>query len=301
MSAGLPQEWQQWFYENLARGCQPTQLFETLSAHGFAHQLQQALTDAGQHFPHLRDQFEQMRTWLHPIDQAPNRAPAALPIIIAPHLFAQDQHTVEVAGHQIRLTVQLHSPAILCFEHFLTDQECEALIALAEDSGQISRSTVVQDHDGLLTVDHRRSSEQAWFARGQTPLLADIEARIAEVLRYPAERGEGLQVLRYRDGGEYRPHFDFFDPKLGGSAKHLAVGGQRVATLIMYLSEVEQGGATAFPEVGLTVRPKRGSAVLFANLTPDQQVDRRTLHAGLPVLSGCKYIATKWLREQVYG
>jgi prolyl 4-hydroxylase len=69
----------------------------------------------------------------------------------------------------------------------------------------------------------------------------------------------------------------------------------------MYLSEVEQGGATAFPEVGLTVRPKRGSAVLFANLTPDQQVDRRTLHAGLPVLSGCKYIATKWLREQVYG
>ena len=143
MSAGLPQEWQQWFYENLARGCQPTQLFETLSAHGFAHQLQQALTDAGQHFPHLRDQFEQMRTWLHPIDQAPNQAPAALPIIIAPHLFAQDQHTVEVAGHQIRLTVQLHSPAILCFEHFLTDQECEALITLAENSGQISRCKIM--------------------------------------------------------------------------------------------------------------------------------------------------------------
>lgn len=301
MSAGLPQEWQQWFYENLARGCQPTQLFDTLSAHGFARELHQALTDAGQHFPHLHTQFEQMRTWLTPTDDAPVGAPATPPMVIAPHLFAQDQHSIDVVGHQVRLTVQLCSPAIVCFEHFLTDQECEALIALAEDSGQISRSTVVQEHDGVLTVDHRRSSEQAWFTRGQTPLITQIETRIAEVLRYPATHGEGLQVLRYRDGGEYRPHFDFFDPKLGGSAKHLAVGGQRVATLIMYLSDVAQGGATAFPEVGLTVRPKRGSALLFANLTPDRQVDRRTLHAGLPVLSGCKYIATKWLREQVYG
>jgi hypothetical protein len=90
MSAGLPQEWQQWFYENLARGCQPTQLFETLSAHGFAHQLQQALTDAGQHFPHLRDQFEQMRTWLHPIDQAPTkhqrRCRSSLPHICLPKI-----------------------------------------------------------------------------------------------------------------------------------------------------------------------------------------------------------------------
>jgi prolyl 4-hydroxylase len=301
MSAGLPQEWQQWFYENLARGCQPAQLFDTLSANGFAADLQHALTEASQHFPHLRDQFEQMRTWLTPTNDAPVGVPATPPMVIAPHLFEQAQHSIDVAGHQVRLTVQLRSPAIVCFDDFLTDPECEALISLAEDSGQISRSTVVQDHDGVLTVDHRRSSEQAWFARGQTPLIAQIEARIADVLRYPATHGEGLQVLRYRDGGEYRPHFDFFDPKLGGSAKHLAVGGQRVATLILYLSDVAQGGATAFPDIGLTVRPKRGSALLFANLTPDRQVDRRTLHAGLPVLSGCKYIATKWLREQVYG
>ena len=276
----LPPDWQSWLAENLARGCNPQQLLDTLAAHGFAWQ--SLLHDAG-------------------LSTVSLPAQSNTPSSLAAHLFDSDQHQFDCDGHLLRLTAQLKQPQVLCFENFLTDQECAALIELAERSPAFARSTVVSEQDGSFTHDNRRSSHHAWFARGADPVIARIEQRVATVLAWPVDHAEGLQVLRYGVGAEYRPHFDFFDPKQAGSRQHIATGGQRVGTLIMYLSEVAAGGATDFPEAGFTLRPKKGAAVFFANLYADGQPNYATLHAGLPVVSGVKYIATKWLRERVYA
>ena len=117
----------------------------------------------------------------------------------------------------------------------------------------------------------------------------------------PVENGEGLQILHYRKGGEYRPHFDYFPPEDPGSQAHLKRGGQRVSTMVIYLSAVEDGGGTNFPEIGLTGIPKKGSAVYFEYCNQDGAIDPLTLHAGMPVLAGEKWIATKWVRQFKYG
>jgi len=85
-----------------------------------------------------------------------------------------------------------------------------------------------------------------FFERGEAPLVAAIEQRIAELLCWPVENGEGLQILRYRPGAEYRPHHDYFDPQHAGTARILERGGQRVGTLVVYLNTPQGGGATTF-------------------------------------------------------
>jgi prolyl 4-hydroxylase len=143
-----------------------------------------------------------------------------------------------------------------------------------------------------------RSSQGMFFERSETPLIAAIEARIAKLLQWPATHGENLQILRYPPGAQYLPHYDYFDPDQPGTAELLKRGGQRVATLIIYLGEPEGGGATVFPDIDLSIAPKRGNAVFFSYAAPD--ASSMTLHGGAPVIAGEKWIATKWLRQSVF-
>jgi prolyl 4-hydroxylase len=147
-------------------------------------------------------------------------------------------------------------------------------------------------------VIHDRSSEGTYFMRGENPLVTRIERRLAELSSYPVENGEGLQILHYGVGGEYKPHFDFFEPEYAGSAGHLENGGQRVSTTILYLNDVEVGGETIFPEISLLVSARKGAAVYFSYYDAGGVPDRLTLHGGTPVRSGEKWIATKWVRER---
>jgi len=135
-----------------------------------------------------------------------------------------------------------------------------------------------------------------FFQRGEFPLVARLEERIAALVDWPVENGEGLQVLRYRPGAEYKPHYDYFDPAQPSSAAILARGGQRLASLVMYLNTPVRGGATTVPDVALDVMPVRGNAVFFSYDRPHP--DTRSLHGGAPVEEGEKWVATKWLRER---
>jgi prolyl 4-hydroxylase len=112
--------------------------------------------------------------------------------------------------------------------------------------------------------------------------------------------GEGIQILNYAGGGEYRPHFDYFPDNTGGRV-HTAKGGQRTITVIMYLNDVKAGGATVLPDIKLSVYPKKGSALYFSYVNSKGQVDPLTLHGGSSVVEGEKWIATKWIRERVYA
>jgi prolyl 4-hydroxylase len=103
---------------------------------------------------------------------------------------------------------------------------------------------------------------------------------------------------RYEKGDEFRPHYDWFDPLSPSRREALRRGGQRVGTFVLYLTDVEEGGGTAFPVRDIEVRPRKGKALFFANTNSYGKPDRDTRHAGLPVVKGVKFIANKWLRER---
>jgi len=200
---------------------------------------------------------------------------------------------LDAGDRRVHVMQTMYNPRVIVFGGLLSDEECEALIELAKP--RLARSLTVATHTGGEEVNQDRTSNGMFFQRGETELVQRIEQRIARVLRWPVENGEGLQILHYRPGTEYKPHYDYFDPGQPGTPTILKRGGQRVATLIMYLGEPEKGGGTVFPDVHLEVAPKRGNAVFFSYERP--HASTRTLHGGAPVLAGEKWIATKWLRE----
>ena len=185
---------------------------------------------------------------------------------------------------------------MVVFGGFLGDDECTQLMALA--APRLARSETVDNATGGSEVNVARTSDGMFLERGEHPLVQAIEARIADLLNWPVAHGEGIQVLRYRPGAEYRPHHDYFDPAHPGTAQVLKRGGQRVGTLVMYLNTPPGGGATTFPDVGLEVAPIRGNAVFFSYDRP--HASTRTLHGGARVTAGEKWVATKWMREGVF-
>jgi prolyl 4-hydroxylase len=177
----------------------------------------------------------------------------------------------------------------------LSDDECDALAEYAEP--RMARSSVIGDENGNVKTGESRTSRGVMLRRRETAMAARIEARLAALANWPIERSEGLQILRYGPDGEYKPHFDWMDPALPGLRKYLAHGGQRLATFVLYLSDVESGGGTAFPAVGLEVKPRKGGAVFFLNTDSQHVPDQLTLHAGNPIITGVKFVANKWLRQ----
>lgn len=123
----------------------------------------------------------------------------------------------------------------------------------------------------------------------ENPFIARRDLRIAEVMNRSAENGEGLQILNYQMGGEYTAHFDYFATADPGSQIHLAHGGRRVSTLVTYLNDVEDGGETVFPDIGLSVVPRQGLAVYSEYGNSLGQVAPLSLHAGMPVIQGEKW------------
>lgn len=203
---------------------------------------------------------------------------------------------LDAGDRRVHVLHTVTQPRIVVFGDLLNDDECEALVAAA--AKRLARSLTVETQTGGETLNVDRTSDGMFFERGENEIVARIEQRIAHLLRWPLAFGEGLQVLRYAPGAQYRPHYDYFDPAEPGTPTILRRGGQRVGTLVMYLQEPERGGATVFPDIGLEVAPKRGTAVFFSYERPDPGT--RTLHGGAPVLAGEKWVATKWLREREF-
>jgi hypothetical protein len=113
-------------------------------------------------------------------------------------------------------------------------------------------------------------------------------------------RAENLSLLRYEPGEEYRPHVDYLRSGTFGNVDDPSQPGQRVHTVFTFLDQVESGGQTDFPRIGLRIKPARGRIVHFLNCRADGSPDPLTVHAGRPVLAGTKYLATIWTRERDY-
>lgn len=200
--------------------------------------------------------------------------------------------TLWAHDREVGVVMAMQEPRVVVFSGLLSDEECDEMIALA--GARLARSHTVDTATGDSEVNEARTSEGMFFARGEHPVCARLEARIAALLNWPVENGEGLQVLRYRPGAEYKPHYDYFDPAQPGTPTILKRGGQRVATVLVYLNTPARGGGTTFPDAKLEIAPVRGQAVFFSYDRPHPST--RSLHGGAPVLEGEKWVTTKWLR-----
>ncbi len=190
-------------------------------------------------------------------------------------------------------------PRVFRFHNMLSLWERSHLIRLA--APLLRPSQVIQRGSGEnASASGRRSGVTRLTAGLKDVVVASIERRIADLTHLPVENGEPIAVLHYGAGDEYRPHYDYFDPRVPGRDVPLSRGGQRLATFMIYLSSVSAGGQTRFPEAGLTIDPSPGTGLFFFNVLPDGQLDPASLHAGLPVEQGRKWLATRWIREHAY-
>ncbi|HEU5066949.1 MAG TPA: 2OG-Fe(II) oxygenase [Sphingomicrobium sp.] len=193
--------------------------------------------------------------------------------------------------------VALERPFIQVFQAFATPAECRWLIETAHD--RLGPSTVYDYSTGALRPDPRRTSRAAMFTFDQIDLVTEvIRARISASLRLPLQRFEVSQVLHYAPGQEFNPHHDYFDPAAEGFQEEIALRGQRVATLLIYLNDAFEGGQTHFPSLGFSYRGEIGDSIAFFSVDSEGQPESLTLHAGLPPTSGEKWIFSQWVRDR---
>ena len=175
--------------------------------------------------------------------------------------------------------------------NFLDPATCAALI---ERIDARRRPSTIADDAGIVNF---RTSETCDLDSAD-PLVGEVERKIGELLGLPLDCGEPLQGQRYAPGQEFRPHTDTFNPGGYDYLVHTERGGQRSWTAMIYLNEPEDGGATRFKTIGKTIQPEAGKLLTWNNLLADGTPNQATLHQGMKVRRGTKYVLTKWFRQR---
>ncbi len=229
------------------------------------------------------------------------RGIGALPDIAVPEFVrtqaAPGMFEMEDVMQPVELRLQSARPHVMTVDGLLSADECRLLIANAES--HLQRSRTVDPETGLpVSQEIRTSSDAAFDAILEDLALRAVQLRMAIAAGVPLVHAEHLVVLRYEPGQEYRPHRDY--RPLSSIERDRPGAGNRLRTICVYLNDVEAGGQTEFPVAGLKVEPRPGRAVIFDNLHPDGSPDVNSLHAGLPVERGEKWLATLWLRQAPY-
>jgi len=198
------------------------------------------------------------------------------------------QNLARAAGVQRVPTRELE---LFIVRSFLDPATCAALI---ERIDARKRPSDIVDDTGIA---HFRTSETCDLDSAD-PVVAKVERRISDLLALPLDQGEPLQGQRYAPGQEFRPHTDTFNQGGYDFLVHTERGGQRSWTAMIYLNEPDDGGATRFKIIGKTIQPETGKPLTWNNLLPDGTPNSATLHQGMKVRRGTKYVLTKWFRQR---
>lgn len=177
---------------------------------------------------------------------------------------------------------------------FLDAAMCAELIAMIEAE---RRPSTLADANG---DNYFRTSETCDFAP-EVPVVQALEAKLFALNGIDPKHGEPVQGQRYAVGQEFKAHCDWFNPDGQDWAKYCSVSGQRTWTFMIYLNDVEAGGATRFKAVNKTVQPETGKLLCWNNRRPDLRPNPNTIHHGMKVRKGTKYVITKWYRERPWG
>lgn len=180
---------------------------------------------------------------------------------------------------------------LFILRHFLDEARCAALRQLIDAN---RRPSTIADDQGIAAF---RTSETCDLDPAN-PLVASVQHGLAELTGIPRVHAEPLQGQRYAPEQEFKPHTDTFNPGSADYFLHCAEAGQRSWTAMVYLNQPEEGGATRFKLIGKTIQPETGKLLMWNNLLPDGSPNPATLHQGLKVRHGTKYILTQWFRER---
>ncbi|MEH7464053.1 2OG-Fe(II) oxygenase [Bacillus thuringiensis] len=199
-------------------------------------------------------------------------------------IFNHTGNTIVTEDREIQIISRLEEPLIVVLANVLSDEECETLIEMSKNKMKRSKIGVSRKINDIRTSSGTFLEESEAVTR--------IERRIASIMNVPFEHGEGLHILKYTVGQEYKAHYDFF------AENSAAANNNRISTLVMYLNDVEEGGETFFSKLNLSVSPKKGMAVYFEYFYQDTSLNKLTLHGGAPVIKGEKWVATQWMRKR---
>lgn len=203
--------WQAWISDNLARGYSRSDLLKDMLKAGITEQIATFNLDA--HSAPVLALRITSSSVAKPID-----ATAAVPNKNYQqedsYLFQRENNIVTYDGQIMRVAMRVATPDIVVLDNFMTHDECNDLCEQSKST--LTKSTVVDDATGSNVNHANRSNQGTYFTIGQTALVQKIETRISEITNTPVNNGEGIQMLNYVDGGEYRPHFDFFPDYEGG-------------------------------------------------------------------------------------
>ena len=265
-------EWKNWLNENLKRRCAPADLYHILRTNGFSADVIKAMM--GNAYPEGIELTE-----------------ARLDIdYLAISKTLENCKAIQLRKFETDL-LQLYT-----IENFLSADECEPIISLAESK---LRPSEVSHSNGDYSF---RTSETCDLeSAGGDSFIKYVDEKIALALGIRLPYSEPIQAQRYAIGQEFKAHHDYFPPNTEMYEKFAGKLGQRTWTFMIYLNSTPRGGGTHFLHLGHTFYPKQGTAVIWNNLLPDGTPNRNTLHHGMPVEAGKKVIITKWFREKGYG
>lgn len=201
-------------------------------------------------------------------------------------IFNHIGNKIKTEDREINIIAKLEEPLVVVLGSVLDDEECDVLIQLAKD--RVQRSKI----GGTREVSDIRTSSGTFLTDINNDILMKVEKRVSDIMGIPIEHGEGLHILNYQPGQEYKEHFDYF------ASTSKAASNNRIATLVIYLNDVEEGGSTYFPKLNFSANPQKGMAVYFEYFYKDPILNELTLHGGAPVVKGEKWIATQWMRRK---
>lgn len=174
---------------------------------------------------------------------------------------------------------------------FLNDQECASLVARIDRD---RRPSTIADANG----DHYFRTSETCDLPMQEPEVVALDEKISAIAGIDRRFGEPIQGQRYEPGQEFKSHTDYFDPHGADFQRYCNIAGQRTWTFMVYLNDVEAGGATRFKVIDKIIQPEKGKLVCWNNRRPDGSVNPATLHHAMKVRKGLKYVITKWYRER---
>ncbi|CAH0714461.1 unnamed protein product, partial [Brenthis ino] len=192
----------------------------------------------------------------------------------------------------IKMEYMYLKPDIIIFHDVISDNEIEHIKDLAKP--RFRRATVHDPKTGELVPAHYRISKSGWLKDEESEVVARVSRRVADFTGLSMASAEELQVVNYGIGGHYEPHFDFARKQENAFGNF---NGNRIATVLFYMSDVAQGGATVFTELGLSLFPRRRAAAYWLNLHASGEGDLATRHAACPVLRGSKWVSNKWIHQ----
>lgn len=288
MNTSLTPDWRRWIESNLQRNCTIRSMVEEMVSKDFDP------TSAAAFIASVAIELKQKSNpQPQPQPQPPSDNSTGSFQYEASRLPKTGR--LQTSDRTVSVRLRVDRPEILVLEGVLAYDECDELIRRSQE--KLAPSTTVDPATGQMKPIQDRKSVGTFFPLEADDFIARLDRRLSDIAHWPLDHSEGIQILNYHVGGEYKPHFDFFPPEDSGSSAHTAQGGQRIATIVMYLNDVEEGGETIFPKLSLSIPPRKGDAVYFSYFNSLGEVDRLTLHGGAPVTKGEKWIATKWVRQ----